>query len=318
MPFGAGGDARASTPIDRPDSRAQRVDGADPFLKSILSNPAANHGRGGDYRDHETAGFNLDGLNETVYSYTGGSPLSVRRDQMYEDLVREQQQRASMRGDGGRNTIMPVGVYRGGAGGAEQGLPSTPPRRGFDGMQARQHQPHQKEQEHLKRLQPVSPPQPPDSDHNRSADEPAVWPSQGQQPQQPMVSRTPSADRKVTLSEDSEEEEEEDEEEEHPMFAEVRMIQSCAAKIRASVDEHDLYVQDGAGDKSPMRLLFNQFCAVAGHSDLQKGSRLSTMDLREWLECLVHLEALQFSVHKTGTEFKVLISLLLSIPPAHI
>jgi hypothetical protein len=310
MPFGAGGNAQATSPVDRPDSRAQRVDGADPFLKSILSNPAANHGRGGVDREQELAGFDLDGLNETVYSYTGGSPLSVRRDQMYEDLVRQQQKRASMRGDGGRGMMMPIGVYRGGAVGMEQGLPSTPPRRGVDGIQTRQHQPHLKEQQHLKRLHPVSPPQPQDSEHNRSADEPAVWPSQGQQQEQqeqqePKVSRTSSAEGKGTLSEESEEEEEDEEEEEHPMFAEVRMIQSCAAKIQASVDEHGQHVEDGRGDQSPMRLLFNQFCAVAGHSDLQKGSRLSTMDLREWLECLVHLEALQFSVHKTGAEFKV-------------
>lgn len=102
-------------------------------------------------------------------------------------------------------------------------------------------------------------------------------------------------------------EEDEEDEEDHSLMAETRMTLSCAEKVASKIKEHESFLEQSLAKKadSPLHRFFCQYCSVAGHSDLQKGSRLSSMDLREWLECLVHLDVLQFSAFRVGAEFKV-------------
>ena len=56
--------------------------------------------------------------------------------------------------------------------------------------------------------------------------------------------------------------------------------------------------------QTELKELFDKFCVVKGHSDLQKGSRMYTMDKHEWMECCVHLDLLTSSLTE---QFKELI-----------
>ena len=56
--------------------------------------------------------------------------------------------------------------------------------------------------------------------------------------------------------------------------------------------------------QTELKELFDKFCVVKGHSDLQKGSRMYTMDKYEWMECCVHLDLLTSSLTE---QFKELI-----------
>jgi hypothetical protein len=56
--------------------------------------------------------------------------------------------------------------------------------------------------------------------------------------------------------------------------------------------------------QTELKELFDKFCVVQGHSDLQKGSRQYTMDKYEWMECCIYLDLLTSSLTE---KFKELI-----------
>jgi len=49
------------------------------------------------------------------------------------------------------------------------------------------------------------------------------------------------------------------------------------------------------GSATELKELFDKFCVVKGHSDLQTDGRQHTMDKTEWCECLIHLDILRNS-----------------------
>jgi len=50
------------------------------------------------------------------------------------------------------------------------------------------------------------------------------------------------------------------------------------------------------GNSTELRALFDKFCVVKGHSDLQMDGRQFTMDKHEWVECLISLNILKSSI----------------------
>lgn len=42
--------------------------------------------------------------------------------------------------------------------------------------------------------------------------------------------------------------------------------------------------------QTELRELFEKFCVVRGHSELQTDGRQFTMDKYEWMECCIHLD----------------------------
>ena len=52
-----------------------------------------------------------------------------------------------------------------------------------------------------------------------------------------------------------------------------------------------------------LRMLFEKFCVVRGHSEHQTDGRQFTMDKHEWIECLIHLDLLKSSLTKKVDDY---------------